>query len=855
MPKIACRVEIEGVVQGVGFRPFVHRLATRLRLAGEVLNHTGGVTAIVEGDEEDVAAFLERLPAEHPPAAVIDRAACYPEPLSGRTGFAILPSAPTGEGAINLPPDLATCAECLAELRDRTDRRHLHPFINCTSCGPRFTIVRTVPYDRPRTSMDAFAMCPACRREYDDIADRRHHAQPVACHECGPTVTLILDGQDIARGREAIGRARDLLADGRIVAVKGIGGYHLACDASSELAVAELRRRKRREQKPLAVMFRDIASVGRHSLLTDEAARHLASPRAPIVLLNKAPAHGLARSVAPDSGTFGAMLPYAPLQHLLFDDAPYDSLVMTSGNLADEPICTGDMEAMERLSGVADAFLVHDRQIVTGCDDSVLRATGRGVIVLRRSRGYVPAPTRLRTMEPSVLAVGGHLKNTFCVTRGRDAYLSQHIGDLDDADVLAFFERQTEHFLRLLEARPAVLARDMHPDYLSSRWAERRAAEDGLRVVAVQHHHAHIAAVLAEHAEPGPVLGVACDGTGLGADQTVWGCELLVTDELSFQRVGHLLDVPLPGGEAAVREPWRMALVWAELALGADDALPDVPHLAGYASRWQVLRAAMGSGLNCPPASSAGRLFDAVAAMLGICEVSAYEGQAPMRLEAAARDGGPALAWDVDPMPSGTGVPAGDALTPAPFAGAQDRLSRREREEGQGSFRNARAAQERPHPRSLAVPVTTPSPLAERGNGPEPVEGRGGEVRLSGSWPARNEKTPERDMLILDPRPAIRRILELASRGAPVGEIAGAFHDSFCAALAQAAVLLCEQHGLRTVALSGGTFQNARVLCGTADRLEASGLRVLYPRAVPPGDGGLALGQAVVAAALLREEG
>jgi len=853
VPRIACRVEVEGVVQGVGFRPFVHRLATRLGLAGEVLNHTGGVTAIVEGREDGVAEFLERLRTEHPPAAVIDRAVHYPEPLAGRTEFVILASAPTGEGAINLPPDLATCAECLVEMRDPSDRRHLHPFINCTNCGPRFTIVRAVPYDRPRTSMSAFQMCPTCRHEYGDIADRRYHAQPVACHDCGPSLTLVVDGHELARGHEAITRVRALLADRRIVAVKGIGGFHLACDASSELAVTELRRRKRREEKPFAVMFRDLQAVARHCVLSDEAARHLVSARAPIVLLDKAPAHGLAPSVAPDSATFGAILPYAPLQHLLFDGAPYEALVMTSGNLSEEPICTGNTEAMERLSGVADAFLVHDRDIVTGCDDSVLRSTGRGVILLRRSRGYMPAPTRLRKVERSILAVGGHTRNTFCVTRGWDAYVSQHIGDLDDADVLAFYERQVEHFLRFLEVRPSALARDLHPGYLSSAWAEQRAAEDGLRVVTVQHHHAHIASVLSEHAEPGPVLGVACDGTGLAADGTVWGCELLVADERSFERVGHLLEVPLPGGEAAVREPWRMALAWAELALGGEDPLPRLPHLAPHASRWEVLRCAMRAGLNCPRASSAGRLFDAVSAMLGICEVNAYEGQAPMRLEAAARDGGPELEWDVAPIPIGTGVPAGDALTPAPFAGAQDRLSRRERESGSAVCPDT--AHEQPHPRSLAVPVTTPSPLAERGNGPEPVEGPGGEVGLGGGWPAGNEKTPERDMLILDPRPAIRRILELVSRGVSVGELAGAFHGGFCTALAQAAAALCERQGLRTVALSGGTFQNARVLCGTADRLEESGLRVLYPRAVPPGDGGLALGQAVVAAAVLREEG
>lgn len=750
---IARRFRVRGVVQGVGFRPHVYRLATELGLAGEVANLGAEVEVLVEGEPAALDEFSRRLALEAPPVAVVEECLASTAEPTGRSGFRIVHSRRTALQLVRVPPDLALCADCAAELTDPADRRYLHPFINCTNCGPRYTIVRGVPYDRPRTSMARFPMCESCRAEYENPTDRRYHAQPVACHWCGPTVRWMCDHGGEAVGPEALTEARMALAAGRIVAVKGIGGFHLACDAANDSAVQRLRARKRREQKPLAVMFRDMAAIERNCVLTDEARRLLTGPEAPIVLAPRAQGAGLSSLVAPDSTSFGALLPYAPIHALLFMNAPYDALVMTSGNLTDEPICTDNDEARVRLAGVADGFLLHDRDILRACDDSVVRPTRVGNMVMRRSRGFVPAPVHLSEDYGEVLAVGGHLKNTFCITSGRNAYLSQHIGDLDDATTLEFFGRQVESLIGLLEVHPRAIACDMHPTYLSTRWAEARAEEQCLPLVHVQHHHAHIAAVLAEHGQDGPVLGIACDGTGYGEDGTVWGCELLLATRGRCERVGHLLQVPLPGGEAAVREPWRMALAWAEAA-GVDQPFSAMPHLAHRGDDWEILRAAARAGLNAPVASSAGRLFDAVAAMLGLCEENAYEGQAPMRLEAVAADTAESVAWGIA--------------------------------EGQP--------------------------------------------------------------LVLDPRPALRSVLDMHQRGAPLDEIAGAFHNGFCSALVSAAVRLCTELSLAAVALSGGTFQNERVLVGCVEGLRSVGIKVYYPIEIPPNDGGLSLGQAVVAA-------
>ncbi len=754
--RVARRVEVEGIVQGVGFRPFINRLAAELGLAGEVANRTGGVTVVVEGDADAAEAFVDRLPREAPPIAEIRRIETTAVAPRGLEGFEIGLSRADGAGAIHLPPDIATCPDCARETADPTDRRFGYAFTNCTNCGPRFTIVRSLPYDRTRTTMDAFPLCPACHAEYTEIRDRRYHAEPVACPLCGPRLAFARAEGPADASEDALLRARAALAAGEIVAVKGLGGFHLACDAAHEAAVLRLRARKRREAKPLAVLFRDLEAARACCVVDPEAERLLTGPRAPIVLCPKREAGTIAHAVAPDSGCLGALLPYTPLHRLLFEDAPYAALVLTSGNLAEEPLCTANEEARTRLGGVADAFLLHDREIAAACDDSVARSTALGPVLLRRSRGWVPGAIRTPFALGRILAVGGHLKNTFCLTRGMDAYPSQHVGDLDDLRTLAFFEAQVERLGRLVEVEPEALACDLHPDYITTEWARERSERLGLPLVAVQHHHAHIAAVLAEHGSTEPVVGIACDGTGYGADGTVWGCELLLADLEGFERLAHLREAPLPGGEAAVREPWRMALAWCEAA-GETAPFARLPHLAHRARDWEILRAAVRGGLAPVRASSAGRLFDAVSALLGIAgDRSEYEGQAAMRLETAA----------------------------------------------------------------VACPLELP-PLTLAGDGPP--------------W-------------ALDPRPLVRALLDLRERGVAREELADAFHRAFAGGLVEAAHRLCEERGVRTVALSGGTFQNERVLVECVRGLERRGLAALWPRQMPPNDGGLALGQAVVAA-------
>lgn len=744
---VARRIEVQGIVQGVGFRPFVYRLATRMGLAGEVSNHTGGVSILVQGPEAEVEAFVRDLAAQAPPASRVDSVSAIAAPVEDRSGFAIVPSERTAQGVIRVSPDIAVCADCLAEMLDPLDRRHGHPFINCTNCGPRFTIVNGVPYDRPRTSMSPFPMCARCQAEYENVADRRFHAQPVACVECGPRLSYHPGPCD-----DPLGAARAELDVGRIVAIKGIGGFHLACDAHSAPAVARLRQRKGRELKPLAVMFASLAAARRYAHIPEDAARLLSGPQAPIVLLPRR-GNGLAPGVAPDTDSIGVLLPYAPVHVLLFNGLITDALIMTSGNLADEPICTDNGEAIARLGSVADGFLLHDREIVTGCDDSVIRWTPSGPIFLRRSRGYVPYPIALPDSVEPILAVGGDLKNTFCLTRGQDAYASQHIGDLGDERVLGYFEQQVQHLQELVETEPVALACDLHPDYLSTRWAEGYATAKGLPLIRVQHHYAHAAAVVAEHGVREPVVAIIADGTGLGIDGAVWGCELLLVDGPRWRRLGHLQTIRLPGGDMAAREAWRPCFAWLNYALGDldEDALPE--HLRNRLVMWPVLLAAMTAGINSPIASSAGRLFDAVACLLGVAEGNAYEGQAPMRLEMSAEDSDYPLQWSI----------------------------------------------------------------------------RDG------------------DPLILDPQPALVGLLRGLEGGHSIASLAGAFHRSFAEALVGAAKRLCATHRLGTVVISGGAFQNARMLAGVSEGLKREGLTPLWPTQSPPGDGGLALGQAVAA--------
>ena len=629
-------VDARGVVQGVGFRPFVFRAARERGLTGWVRNDSGGVKIQVEGPAGEVASFLDALLEDAPPLADVQSVISQEIELRHDPDFVIRESAAIEGAATLVSPDVATCGDCLRELLDPRDRRFRYPFINCTNCGPRFTIVEDVPYDRPNTTMRTFAMCERCVGEYHDPTDRRFHAQPNACPACGPRVWLAhADGSRVAEDA-AITRAIELLADGRTLAAKGLGGFHLAADPANDAAVTRLRERKGREQKPLAVMCRSVDVVASFCRVSAQERECLLSPQRPIVLLRRYGDSPWSAAVAPSSQYLGTMLPYTPLHNLLLTGR-LPALIMTSGNLSDEPICIDNTDAVERLQGVADAFLLHDRDICFRADDSLCRVDLGRPIQVRRSRGFAPLPVRLPTDGPPVLAVGAELKNTVCLARGSQAFVSQHIGDLKNVESLLFLRKTAEHFERVFDARPRVIAHDLHPDYLSTRYAQERLASDpSLELVAVQHHFAHVASCIAENRVEGQVIGIAFDGTGLGTDRAIWGGEFLLADLRGFTRVAHLKYVPLPGGDAAVRHPPRMAV--AHLAAAFPDdwrawasrLLPDVSdEEAG------VVHALLSKRLNSPATSSMGRLFDAVSALCGIASQNTYEGQAAIELEAA----------------------------------------------------------------------------------------------------------------------------------------------------------------------------------------------------------------------------
>lgn len=861
-------------MQGVGFRPHVYRVATECGLAGWVANDPRGVTIEVEGTPTALETFQERLVAEAPPLAVIHGVeADWVEPVldpievgGERAGqaaeFHIRPSDGAGRRTAVVLPDAATCPECLAEVLDPAQRRHGYPFTNCTHCGPRFTIVRALPYDRPNTTMAGFPLCPECRREYEDSADRRFHAQPVACPECGPQLALwgpdgtVLPGDPLEGAAAALGR-------GEIVAVKGLGGFQLLADATNGAAVARLRRRKYREEKPFAVMVADLAAARAFCRVPPEAETVLTSPAAPIVLLERRrrasgssasgpsgaigassgregtaadgagtarwtdldgesrgayaaapqpgdePVREVAPEVAPGNPCLGLMLPTTPLHHLLLRKVAFP-VVATSGNRSDEPIATDETDALERLAGMADLFLVHDRPIERHADDSVVRLVLGEPRLLRRARGYAPLPILLPRPVPAVLAVGGHLKNTVALAVEERVYLSQHLGDMDTPETLAAFGRAAADLLRLYEARPVAVAHDLHPDYASTlaareiaaRLGEERGAEAGgapLPLVAVQHHHAHLAACLADSGEPldRPVLGVTWDGTGYGPDGTVWGGELLLGDAASFRRVGWLRPFRLPGGEAAVREPRRSALALLWDLLGPD-ALErrDLPAVAAFTpAELRTVGGMLARGFGAPVTTSAGRLFDGVAALLDLRQRVGFEGQAAMELEH--------LAW----TSTSVGAPEG------PGGG---------------------------------------SPGGGRNNTRWSGAGQGGAGR-SGAYPLDVTGRPEEPDggLELDWRPLLRALLADRAAGVASAMIARRFHGGLAAGIAEAAGRV----GQERVALTGGCFQNRLLTEETAAALRRAGHRVLLHRWVPPNDGGLSLGQVVVAAARLERSG
>jgi hydrogenase maturation protein HypF len=650
------RIEVRGIVQGVGFRPFVYRLARELDLAGFVNNDGAGVTIEVEGNPARIQMLARRLTEEAPPRARIDTVDLSACALRSDVGFAIAESRGARATTAAIGPDSSVCGQCLAELFDPCDRRYRYPFINCTHCGPRYTITRALPYDRAMTSMAAFAQCPACLAEYTSPAHRRFHAEPNACPRCGPRLELF-DGNGVSIARDdpvAVTVAR--LLSGEIVAIKGLGGFHLACDARNGDAIAALRKRKSREEKPFAVMVANAASLSSYTFLGAAEEDLLSSAERPIVLLRKrAVADDRLPGVAPGLAWLGAMLPYTPLQYLLFHevagrpagtswlDAPQDLvLVMTSANPGGEPLVIDNGEALRRLNRIADAFLVHDRAILTRCDDSVRRAHGgrSGFQFVRRARGYTPQAIKLARAGPVIVALGGYFKNTVCVTRGDEAFVSQHIGDLDNAPTCAAHVEAIEHLTSVLEVKPELIAHDLHPDFFSTRHAAELAERYGVARVGVQHHHAHIAAVAAEHRVAGPVLGVALDGVGLGLDGKAWGGELLRVDGSECVRVGHLVPLRLPGGDIAAREPWRMAAS----ALAHCGRTDEIARRFGDERAAGVVEAMLERDLRSPPTTSMGRYFDAAAGLLGVKKRMAFEGQAAMLLEGLAELHGAASA-------------------------------------------------------------------------------------------------------------------------------------------------------------------------------------------------------------------
>lgn len=650
------QVQVEGIVQGVGFRPFVHRLAQELGLAGFVCNTGAGVMAEVEGSANSLQEFIRQLAAEAPPMALVERIQHSATLALGETKFVIKQSL-AGETLTLVAPDMATCDACQKELLDPVDRRYRYAFINCTHCGPRYTIIKDLPYDRSQTTMAVFSMCQACQEEYENAVDRRFHAQPNACASCGPAYRLTdVTGTDLplAAGEDIFQRARRKVKEGAILAVKGIGGYHLACDARQEEAVCQLRRRKGREKKPLAVMCRDLEQVSKLCYVSLQEEKLLLSPARPVVLLRKRCGNLVAEAVAPGNDYLGVILPYAPVHWLLLEKE--DVWVMTSGNASGEPMVRDEAEALAYLGGLADFFLAHNRPIYRGVDDSVARVLQGEVQLLRRGRGYAPRPIRLPFVVPSLLAAGGELKSTFCLTRGEYAFLSPHVGDVASEATYDSFVSLVAHLEGLFEITPKAMAYDPHPAYLTGQYVEKRK----LPHVPVQHHHAHAAAVMAEHALEGPVLALVFDGTGYGDDGKLWGGEFLLARYEEVQRLAHFAYRPLPGGEQAVRQPWRLAAwVWQEV-FGAGESLEEAPFPEG----WRMLMQAVRSGLAAPLSSSVGRLFDTAAALLAVCTESHYEGQAAIELEQlAARNGGARVAlagcrlrteeelWQVDAAP------------------------------------------------------------------------------------------------------------------------------------------------------------------------------------------------------------
>jgi hydrogenase maturation protein HypF len=753
------QLEVSGIVQGVGFRPFVFRLAKNQHLTGTIRNTSAGVTIEIQGAAQAVDRFTASLPIEAPALARITSITTREVSVRDEVDFRIISSQTTATRTL-ISPDIASCPDCLHELFELSDRRYRYPFTNCTNCGPRFTIVRNIPYDRASTSMAEFAMCAPCQAEYDDPFNRRFHAQPNACPDCGPHVEL-WDGRgnDIAEG-DPVAKAAEALRNGQIVAVKGLGGFHLAVDAMNPVALKRLREHKRRAEKPFAIMVRDVEGARRLCKVNDVAKNALESVPRPIVLLPRNTSSQVLEEVAPGNRDLGIFLAYTPLHYLLLDQGEFTALVMTSGNLSEEPIAIDNHEALQRLQTLANFFLVHNRDILLRCDDSVVRPTRTGIRQLRRSRGYVPVPVFLRDEQPSILAVGGELKDTVCLTKGRHAFLSQHIGDLENAEGYKFFGEAINHLKNILEIEPEHVAYDLHPDYFSTKWALQ---QKGVGLVSVQHHHGHVASCMAENHLEGQVIGIALDGTGYGTDGKIWGGEVLLAGYGGFERRAHLEYVAMPGGAAAIREPWRMAVSYLDHHFGRGFLNFPVPFARQLDHRkTETLLRMMERGLNSPLTSSCGRLFDAIAALIGIREQVNYEAQAAIELETAA----------------------------------------------------AASSSEAHYP----LPLTTQ-----------------GET-----W-------------VIHTRQLFEALLQDLKKDVPVSNMSRRFHNGLIYAFAEAAERIREVTGLNRVCLSGGCFNNIYLSDGLESRLANAKFEVFTQNEVPAGDGGLSLGQAMIAARYVRD--
>ena len=744
-------IGITGIVQGIGFRPFIYNLAQKHSIRGWVLNNEKGVFIDAESEDGNLDRFIQDIPKLAPPLARIESFDVkYVEPLDYST-FEIRKSEEAQEKFVLISPDVATCDQCLSELSSPKNFRYRYPFINCTLCGPRFTIIQNIPYDRHKTTMAPFVMCPVCQKEYDDPSDRRFHAQPNACPACGPSLHL-----EDREGKEVPGdpmvNTLDLLAKGRIVAIKGLGGFHLACDAKNQDAVSSLRSRKFREDKPFAVMCQDIVEVKKHCEVSEEEEKLLLNVERPIVILKRRKESTIAHAVAPYQDTLGVMLPYSPLHHLLLNGA-LKTLVMTSGNLSDEPISYENAEAFRRLSKIADYFLFHNREIHMRCDDSVTRIFEGKPYILRRSRGYVPFPIKLSFPVEMILACGGELKNTFCLTRGQYAFISHHIGDLENLETLSSFEEGIDHFKKLFYIEAKAVAYDLHPDYLSTQYA---LSISDIPRIGVQHHHAHIVSAMAENGMEGDVIGVALDGTGFGLDGTIWGGEFIRANLRDFDRLAHLKKVPMPGGSMAIKEPWRMAMVYLSEAFGDETTKLKIDLIRRIdPQKWDVLKKAIEKKINTPLTSSMGRFFDAISSLLSIRDEVHYEGQAAIELEM----------------------------------------------------------------------------IADRG------------VKEEYPFHIQKDEKP----MVVDSQEMIRGIVRDLIDGTPASKISGKFHRTIAGFIIETCESIRFKEALNRVVLSGGVFQNIFLLSLVTEGLKRSGFDVYTHHVVPANDGGISLGQAVIA--------